>query len=102
MKARSYFHLLALMAAVCLSACDPREMLLRDRGDRVIARIEQYKERMGVLPDSLADVGIREEADYPLYYQKIADDRYQLWFGTSLGESMTYYSDSKRWESHQR
>lgn len=53
----------------------------------------------GYLPNSLKDIGIKEKdgSDPPLYYQKAknASYEYSVSFGTSLGESKIYYSDSK-------
>lgn len=79
-----------------------REDILKKRGDELIEKIEKYKFEQGVLPDNLAAIGVNETDDFPLYYQKYDSLNYIIWFGTSLGESITYFSDSKRWEEHFR
>jgi hypothetical protein len=40
--------------------------------------------------------------DRELFYSKWDSVNYLVWYGTDLGESMTYYSDSKKWEERQR
>lgn len=79
-----------------------RENDLKNQGDQLIDKIERYRDEKGVLPNHLADIGVAETADYPLYYQKKDSINYIIWFGTSLGESVTFYSDSKQWEEHYR
>jgi hypothetical protein len=34
----------------------------------------------------------------PLFYEKRDSVNYMVYFGTSLGESMIYYSDTKEWD----
>ena len=46
----------------------------------------------------MEELGIKEEEGVDaLYYQKRDSNNYILWFGTTLGESVIYYSDSKTW-----
>ena len=40
-----------------------------------------------------------ENEDGPVYYEKINDGVYILWYGTTLGESNIYNSKKQRWES---
>lgn len=81
---------------------DSRENLLKTQGNELISEIEKYKVERGVLPENLAAIGVNETDDFPLYYQKYDSSNYIIWFGTSLGESITYFSDSKKWEEHFR
>jgi len=71
-------------------------------GDQLVRRIEQYRKQSGVLPLSLAAMGIAEAEEGPLYYQPKRGTTYVVWFGTTLGESMTYHSDTRQWEARQR
>jgi hypothetical protein len=51
----------------------------------------------------LEDVGLKEELGVDaLYYQKKDSINYILSFGTILGESKIYYSDTKTWEDINR
>lgn len=69
----------------------------RQLGDEVVSKVEAYKTSHGKLPDSLSDIGIKETEEGPIYYQKISDDRYEVWYGAALGESVTYDSQMKEW-----
>lgn len=82
--------------------CSNRDVELIKQGDKLITKIEAYKKRTGNLPSSLQELGIKETEEGPFYYQKKDSVNFIVWFGTSLGESKTYYSDSKKWEAHQR
>ena len=83
-------------------ACNDREEKLIKKGNDLVSKIELYKKSKGVLPASLSDIGIEEKEEGPLYYQRKDSVKYMVWFGTSEGESKTYYSDSKKWEDYQR
>ena len=71
-------------------------------GERVVRRIESFRTANGRLPESLTEVGIeiKSESDPPVYYRKDSPDHYIVWYGLSLGESMTYDSRTKTWEDH--
>jgi type II secretory pathway pseudopilin PulG len=69
------------------------------RGNIIIQKIEDFKRNKGYLPNSLNDIGIN---DNELFYNKWDSVHYMIWYGTTLGESVTYYSDSKKWEDSQR
>ena len=51
----------------------------------------------GKLSESLEEIGIKDP-DLNVFYRKIGPEEYCVWFGTSLGESETYNSRSKKWE----
>jgi hypothetical protein len=38
------------------------------------------------------------DPDLKVFYRKIGDNEYYVWFGTTLGESETYDSRIKKWE----
>ena len=64
---------------------------------QLIDKIEKFKRDNGVLPTETKQISIKEREDSPAYYKKIADSTYIIWYGLSLGESRTYYSDKKIW-----
>ncbi len=66
-------------------------------GKQIISRVEAFRATHGHLPDTLKDVGMNED-DRRVYYRKDGDTHYIIWFGTTLGESETYNSDTKKWE----
>ncbi|MET4076551.1 hypothetical protein ABIB44_003826 [Hymenobacter sp. UYCo722] len=71
-------------------------------GDQLVRRVELYQQKAGALPPSLSAMGIAEVEEGPLYYQPKKDTTYVVWFGTKLGESMTYHSDTRKWKARQR
>ena len=78
----------------------PQEIVYRSElrtGKIVVSRVEAYRNSYGSLPDSLGAVGMNE-LDLNVYYQKIDSRNYIVWFGTTLGESMTYHSDLRKWQ----
>ena len=78
-------------------SCSDYESRMIDGGNAIVERIESYIDSVGTTPESLSDIGIVivDESNPPYYYDT-------LYFGTVLGESKTYYSDSKKWEDFYR
>ena len=79
----------------------PDRFLYRERfaaGEEVIERVERYRQQHGNLPESLHESGMEERLDGPVYYTRRDSERYEVWFGTTLGESITYRSDREVWE----
>jgi hypothetical protein len=74
------------------------------KGNEFVDKIEQYRKDYFRLPESLSDIGItvKSELDPPIYYEKRDSIHYTVSFGTILGESKIYYSDSKKWEDRYR
>ena len=67
-------------------------------GDELVLKIEKYKAHKGHLPKSIEDVGVKETMEGPLFYVRMDSVNYMVYFGTSLGESIIYYSDTKEWD----
>ncbi len=91
-----------LLLSFSLITCNNREEKLIKKGNDLVSKIELYRKNKGILPATLSEIGIEEKEEGPLYYQTKDSINYMVWFGTSEGESKTYYSDSKKWEDHQR
>ncbi|UPT69047.1 MAG: hypothetical protein M0D57_10685 [Sphingobacteriales bacterium JAD_PAG50586_3] len=88
----------ALAILILLGGCGNNSRI--DEGNRMVDMVEQYKKQHHKLPESIADLGIREAIDGPTYYEKKDSVNYIIWFGTSLGESKIYYSSTKSWEDN--
>lgn len=91
--------------SLCLLGCKgSRENTLMQQGNEFVEKIEQYKKDNNRLPVSLSDIGItvKSESKPPIYYEKRDSRHYTVSFGTTLGESKIYYSDSKKWEDRYR
>ena len=71
-------------------------------GEQVVAKVENFRQINGRLPESLQEIGIQVKSlsDPPVYYLKKDSDHYIVWYGLSLGESMAYDSQTKQWEEH--
>ena len=64
--------------------------------NEIISRVETFKERSGLAPASLDEVGVVENDRCPCY-QRISPSEFEVWFGTSLGESIIYESETRAW-----
>jgi hypothetical protein len=71
-------------------------------GEQVVRKIEAFKTAKGRLPEDLPEIGITVQSlsEPPVYYRKDSPDHYIVWYGLSLGKSMTYDSVTKKWEEH--
>lgn len=80
---------------------DKREKELISKGNDLIERIEKYKTVNHKLPNSLLDVGIKEDenTETQFSYEKKDNTHYFIWLGISAEESKFYYSDSRKWEN---
>jgi len=92
--------LLLTLLIVTLCSCSNRDPRKEAAGERVIAQIEEFHKRNGRLPATTAEMGIQEDESGPVFYQRKSEDHYIVWYGTTLGESMTYDSATRRWEEH--
>lgn len=78
---------------------ESREDRLMKEGDALVEKIENFRQTHNRLPDSLEEIGLKEgEGVDALYYNIYSKNNYMVSFGMILGESKTYYSDTKQWE----
>ena len=93
---------LALLMVLSFSAapsCDggvDRKARIRE-GNEIVTKIESFRRDKGRLPDTLSEIGIKEKEEGSFYYEKKSEVKYVLWFGTTLGESVTYDSETRKW-----
>lgn len=72
-------------------------------GNTIVKKIDEYKNENDTLPISLVEIGQDEIIDGVLFcYEKIDSINYIVWFGTTLGEGMYYFSDTRKWEDRLR
>ena len=69
--------------------------------EKIIFEVESFRRVHGRLPNTLEDAAIADKT-INVYYRRENKDRYIVWFGTTLGESMIYDSDEKRWRARRR
>lgn len=68
------------------------------QAEELIIKVEAFRTSKGYLPDSLAQLGLREIEEGPVYYRRETDTSFTVWYGRELGESRTYHSASQSWE----
>jgi hypothetical protein len=83
----------AVLLVLGAGGCGPSK---RDLGNIAISKVEEYRRVKGRLPNSLSEVGVEEDESCPCYC-KTSDNSYIVWNGTTLGESDTYDSQTKKW-----
>jgi hypothetical protein len=67
-------------------------------GNEIVARVDAFRTTHGGLPETLEEIGMND-SDLRVYYRKVSDDEYMVWFGAySVGESVTFDSHTRRWE----
>jgi len=81
-----------------------RDYRLMKEGNILVEKIENFRMVHNRLPNSLNEIGVEEKQDGidTLYYDKKSSLHYIVYFGMGLGESKTFYSDSKQWEDFDR
>jgi len=69
---------------------------IRD-GNRLISEIENFRRKRGQLPSELSEISNPVEHE-KLFYRRCSETSYIVWFGTTLGESVTFNSKSRDWK----
>jgi hypothetical protein len=100
-EAKHYRYFLTVLTAVTI-AFGVNSCGLSDRkiADEIIKKVEKYRQQNGRLPDNLKELGMEETIEGPVFYEKKDNNRYIVWYGTTLGESMTYDSKDGRWHDY--
>jgi hypothetical protein len=88
--------LLSLLIALC-SCGSISSQSKKDEGNKIVTKIELFKEENGRLPSSLSELGTKETEEGPIYYEKKGNSNYILWYGAELGESVTFDSSTNKW-----
>jgi hypothetical protein len=112
--------IVSLLLLVLFTSCSHIERN-KKAGNTIVEKIELYKNANGFFPNSLQDIGYDEglgiKGEYVCYeanifsvpsitvingkifcYQRVDSVNYMVWFGTTLGEGIYYYSDTQQWE----
>jgi hypothetical protein len=67
-------------------------------GNQLISRVESFRKVHGHLPSAQSEIDLNVTEQSRILYKKCTDTRYVVWFGTELGESMSYDSGSGVWK----
>lgn len=64
-------------------------------GNRVVSVLDRYYRDHKSYPDSLNSIGVDSSE---IFYEKKSKDAFVVWFGTTLGEPVTYDSTIRVWK----
>jgi uncharacterized protein YxeA len=67
------------------------------KGNELIEKVEEYKQKNGELPETVSDLGIIETMGEGPYYEKIDSLNYIVFFNIGFDNRKIYYSHSKKW-----
>jgi hypothetical protein len=81
-----------------LQGCNNYKNEMINAGNEVISRLENFREDTGKLPDNLIEIGVDSSLLEIICYSKTDSMNYIVWFGTNVGESMKYDSNTKKWK----
>ncbi|HRS68793.1 MAG TPA: hypothetical protein P5288_01280 [Bacteroidales bacterium] len=70
----------------------------KNKGNKLIERIESYRQRQGELPDNITELGMEPGMGEGPYYEKIDSAKYIIYFNIGFDNTFTYYSDTKKWK----
>lgn len=80
----------------------PPEFVWRSQirsGNQLISRVESFRRAHDHLPSAQSEIDENVTEQTRILYQKCSDTHYVVWFGTELGESMSYDSRSGVWKA---
>jgi hypothetical protein len=71
-------------------------------GDVIIVQVEEFKRIYGRLPENLAEIGLRDSEQGPIYYVRSRDGQNYIvsFAGNTLGESVSYRSELAEWRDY--
>lgn len=87
------FFFLSIVVSGCCDMLCKRENYAQE----LVKYVEGYKQGNKRLPVSLGEWGLEDVEDAVAYDEKTSDSTYIIWYGTSLGSSMVYRSETKKW-----
>ncbi|TNE52860.1 MAG: hypothetical protein EP338_13815 [Bacteroidetes bacterium] len=86
-----------ILSGVLFYSCCDVSCQRQRYAEKLIERIEDFQQIHQRLPNSVRELGFKESEQSKAYYEKTGDHQYQVWYGTSLGRSMVYRSERKKW-----
>ena len=123
MKKNKYNLLGFLILSIIFTSCSSYIEENKKVGNLIIEKIEQFKKVSGHPPNRLCvglesdSIGFQIDSSYigeidiaevgtsvlkingeVFCYRRLDSINYMVWFGTTLGEGIYYYSDTKKWE----
>ena len=89
---------LIVMIAMVLYLRNSEDKNYKEKGQKLVVKVEEYRKQHGKLPQSITDLGIKEEMGEGPYYEKIDNAKYEVYFNIGFDNTLTYYSDTEKWK----
>jgi hypothetical protein len=90
---------LSILLFLALTSCSVSQSSDKQMAaEQIILKIDKFSHEKGRMPLSLSEVGVPESEEGPIYYRRLTDSTYEVWYGTGLGESVTYNSATATWQ----
>ena len=89
-----FTSLISLLSIFLILSCSTKDF---SKAESVIKKIEQYKKSHSKLPNSLVEIGIDNNSG-PVYYDKINEVHYQMFYQIETEEIWTYNTVEKKWK----
>lgn len=93
-------RLIKMISIICLSflfitqSCTSNDFT---KAEVIIKKIEKYKKAHSALPNSLDDIGMDNDSG-PVFYDKLNDSHYQMFYKSESGDISVYNTMEKKWE----
>ena len=68
------------------------------RGQVLIDKVEAFRQVEKRLPENVEELGLEEETNQGLYYEKRDSASYVVFFNLGFDNTKIYYSDKKEWK----
>lgn len=69
----------------------------RREAEALLELVDQFHREHDRCPANLAEMGLEERLEGPVYYQLEADGSFTVWYGAELGSSWVYHSKTAEW-----
>ena len=89
--------LIILTTLFFLNSCCDILCERQKHAEKIIEKVEIYKQETGELPESVTEIGINDNQDHLSFYIKKNEDEYEVWYGLDLGTSKIYNSKIRKW-----
>ncbi|MDA3843130.1 MAG: hypothetical protein PF588_02015 [Candidatus Kapabacteria bacterium] len=69
-----------------------------EKGAVLIDKVEKYRARYGMLPNSVEDLHIELVMNEGPYYERVDSVKYKVYFNIGFDNTYMYYSNIKTWK----
>jgi hypothetical protein len=90
---RKQFYLFSFIILL-LSGCNDNG---HEYGSRIINNVEEFRKQNKRLPEHVNELGLTGTEEAQVFYEKLSDTSYQVWYGPDPGKGKTYTSVERKW-----